>query len=250
MSKLIDMTGWIMKEHGVPDSRLTVVERAENKSNGSTRWRCRCECGNEVIISGSDIRSGKQKSCGCLHNNGKIQQQDIQPGDKFGKLTILEKLDKRIGVYLAYKCQCECGNIIEVSSNSLRCNHTISCGCIKSKGEMKISQILRDNNISFEKEKIFDDCYSKKENAKMRFDFYVNNEYLIEYDGKQHFTDKNVGWNNESLEKIQQRDSYKNQYCKDNNIPLIRIPYTRFNELCLKDLLLETSEFLLETEEN
>ena len=65
---------------------------------------------------------------------------------------------------------------------------------------MKISQILRDNNIPFEKEKIFNDCYSKKENAKMRFDFYVNNKYLIEYDGKQHFTDKNVGWNNESLE--------------------------------------------------
>ena len=73
MSKLIDMTGWAMKEHGVPDSRLTVVERAENKSNGSARWKCRCECGNEVIINGSDIRSGKQKSCGCLHNNGKIQ---------------------------------------------------------------------------------------------------------------------------------------------------------------------------------
>ena len=39
MSKLIDMTGWIMKEHGVPDSRLTVVERAENKSIQLTVYR-------------------------------------------------------------------------------------------------------------------------------------------------------------------------------------------------------------------
>ena len=46
--------------------RLTVIERAENGKNGSTRWLCRCECGNEKIIEGGHLRSNKIKSCGCL----------------------------------------------------------------------------------------------------------------------------------------------------------------------------------------
>ena len=31
MGKFIDMTGWVMKEHGIPDSRLTVIRRAANR---------------------------------------------------------------------------------------------------------------------------------------------------------------------------------------------------------------------------
>lgn len=45
--------------------RLTVIERAENYKNGSTRWLCRCECGKELILLRSSIVSGHTKSCGC-----------------------------------------------------------------------------------------------------------------------------------------------------------------------------------------
>ena len=71
-------------------------------------------------------------------------------------------------------------------------------------------------------------------------DFYVNNKYLIEYDGKQHFQDEGLF----DYEKIHQHDLIKSQWCKNNNIQLIRIPYTRYEELCLEDLLLETSNFI------
>lgn len=37
----------------------------------------------------------------------------------------------------------------------------------------------------------------------------------------------------------------KNEYCFKNNIPIIRIPYTHYSELELKDLLLETSQFII-----
>lgn len=43
----------------------------------------------------------------------------------------------------------------------------------------------------------------------------------------------------------QEHDKLKNQWCKENNIPLIRIPYTRYNDLCIEDLLLETSNFII-----
>ena len=45
---------------------LTVVEQAESK-NGF-RWKCRCDCGKEMITHGYKLKSGHTKSCGCLKN--------------------------------------------------------------------------------------------------------------------------------------------------------------------------------------
>lgn len=58
--KLINRTG---QRFG----RLTVIERAENSSSGRVQWLCRCECGSTTVVLGSNLKSGKQKSCGCLH---------------------------------------------------------------------------------------------------------------------------------------------------------------------------------------
>lgn len=55
-----------------------------------------------------------------------------------------------------------------------------------SAGEAKIKMLLTENNLSFKKEKIFLDC-KYENNQYPRFDFYVNNSYIIEYDGEQHF---------------------------------------------------------------
>ena len=70
-----------------------------------------------------------------------------------------------------------------------------------------------------------------------------NNSYLIEYDGLQHFQPCENFVDEEQFQKGQKRDFYKNQWCKDNNIPLIRIPYTHYDNLCIEDLLLETSKY-------
>ena len=67
-----DMTGWIMSEHGVPNSRWTVIKRDEDhiKPNGDreAKWWCQCACGNPELKSvlGRLIRSGGSLSCGCL----------------------------------------------------------------------------------------------------------------------------------------------------------------------------------------
>ena len=115
-----------------------------------------------------------------------------------------------------------------------------------SSGEKIISEILFNNNISFVREATFGTCLFEDTKYPAKFDFYVNNKYLIEYDGKQHFSASNRGWNTEEqLIKTQKHDAYKNQWCKDNNIPLIRIPYTHLNDLCIEDLKLETSHFIV-----
>ena len=46
--------------------RLSVLERAPNKYVGNTAWLCRCECGEETTVTGSALRKGATKSCGCL----------------------------------------------------------------------------------------------------------------------------------------------------------------------------------------
>ena len=72
MNKFIDMTGWIMAEHGVPESRWKVIERAESsidkKGKHYTRWLCECSCSQHTrkVIKGTDLRNGDSKSCGCL----------------------------------------------------------------------------------------------------------------------------------------------------------------------------------------
>lgn len=102
------------------------------------------------------------------------------------------------------------------------------------------------NDIPFETQKTFSTCRFPDTNALAKFDFYVNNQYLIEFDGIQHFEYKNdTGWNNkENFEKTQYRDNYKNQWCKNNGISLIRIPYYILNNLTIKDLLKEESKWL------
>lgn len=73
MPNFIDMTGWVMSEHGVPDSRLTVIKRAEDRISENGRkyimWLCECNCEehNVVVIDGGAIRNGLTKSCGCLN---------------------------------------------------------------------------------------------------------------------------------------------------------------------------------------
>ena len=64
--KLIDMTGWVMAEHGVPDSRLSVVQASNSRAaDGTVKWICRCSCGNTCEVSSCNLRSGKTLSCGC-----------------------------------------------------------------------------------------------------------------------------------------------------------------------------------------
>ena len=40
-----------------------------------------------------------------------------------------------------------------------------------------------------------------------------------------------------------ERDEMKNEYCRSHRIPLIRIPYTQYENLCLEDILLDTTKF-------
>lgn len=117
-------------------------------------------------------------------------------------------------------------------------NHLQGTGCPKCsepKGEFRTRKFLEENNIKFETQKWFDDCRNPRTNYPLKFDFYLpEHNILIEYDGKQHYSYTRFE-NNEvaekDLENTKFKDSVKNQYAKDKNIKLIRIPYFKVKDI-------------------
>lgn len=111
--------------------------------------------------------------------------------------------------------------------------------CKKSKGETLIRKFLIDNCIKFESQKKFNDCKSINH---LLFDFYLPNyNVCIEYDGEQHFNADKFYGGKKGLLEIQKRDNIKNNYCRTNNIKLIRISFREFkniNEILTKKLIL------------
>lgn len=221
---------------------LTVIRQAPSKGKNSY-WHCRCECGKEIDVRRDCLTKGTIKSCGCYRSS--LTSVDLT-NKRFGKLIALEPTEKRVNHRIVWKCQCDCGKIIEVSSNALQQGQKLSCGCLKeSLGEFKIAQLLEAEKIKFERQKIFKSCRFPDTNYFAYFDFYVDNKYLIEYDGEQHFISKNIFGGEEQFKKNCFNDNFKNQWCKRNNIPLIRIPYTHLKKISINDLLLEKSKFII-----
>jgi len=95
--------------------------------------------------------------------------------------------------------------------------------CNESKGEKIIRKYLCENKIPFYPQKRFKDCRDIKP---LPFDFYlIDLNVCIEYDGEQHYNSRcNFGGKNRFLD-IKRKDEIKNNFCKKNNIYLIRISY-------------------------
>ena len=217
---------------------LTVIEWDKEKH----KWKCQCKCGNITYVDTNHLNQGHTRSCGCLQKQRASQVHFTNlTGKKFGLLTVLGLNEEKSSPELkVYKCKCDCGNECDVRMGNLISGTTQTCGCKKmSHGEIKISQILTDYNIPFEREKTFEGCINPKTGNKLRFDFFINNKYLIEYNGKQHYkNDNNWNNNNEDFQELQYRDILKIEWAKKNNIPLIIIPYTSYDKLTIDDLLL------------
>lgn len=214
--------------------KLVVIENTFTKNNQNAYyWRCKCDCGKETLVSTGNLQSGHTTSCGCAHKDAIQKQVDNYVGSIFGKLTVIQDIGKRSknGTRI-WLCKCECGSMVEVSTNHLNNGHTTSCGCISSKGELKIANLLKKLGISFNREKWFKECRNPKTNQVLYFDFYLPDyNTCIEYDGEQHCIASTNWGGEEAFESNLYRDNIKNQYCKDNDIKLIRIPYWDYNNL-------------------
>ena len=98
-----------------------------------------------------------------------------------------------------------------------------------SRGEIKIEDILKDAGLNFKEEYIFDDLVSNNRRP-LRFDFCVFDDngdidFLIEYQGIQHYEPKSKFGGISGLRKQQYNDMQKRIYCQKHNLTLVLIPY-------------------------
>lgn len=99
-----------------------------------------------------------------------------------------------------------------------------------SRGEIKIEEILQEAGLDFQEEYSFPDLVSNT-GRPLRFDFAVFDDdgdidFLIEYQGIQHYKPKEKFGGMSGLRKQQFNDMKKREYCRKHNIKLIAIPYT------------------------
>ena len=108
--------------------RLTALEPTDRRDgSGTLIWLCRCDCGNEVMVSGTQLTGGYKKSCGCLSHP---PLKDYL-GRRFGRLTVTAYAGKRAGMH-RWECLCDCGSTTVVGQTLLRTGKTRSCGCLQA----------------------------------------------------------------------------------------------------------------------
>jgi len=127
------------------------------------------------------------------------------------------------------KIRCPDGHIFEKSYDHFYRGQRCPI-CQESKGEAAVKDYLTYNNISFARQHSFPDCRNIEP---LRFDFAVydysgNLSLLVEYDGEYHY----IPIDGKRKLKYQQKlDNIKNIYCHRHSIPLLRIPYTQFDNI-------------------
>lgn len=223
--------------------RLTVLKEIWNDDNGIHLLECKCDCGNIVTLRRNDVITMHTQSCGCLQKEKASKARETNDSgfiSDFGVkiLSPYKRNDKR---QLLWDCECVCGKHFYKLPARIKNNHVRSCGCLNSSSNEKfIAKYLSENKIQFISQYTFDDCRSKN-NYKLRFDFALLNDsgevfYLIEYDGKQHYEMVPHFGGEQELNNTIERDLIKDNYCKKNHIPLLRLPYYLSNNEIINEI--------------
>ena len=181
----VDLTG---KEFGY----LTPVEYIKGG-----KWLCHCKCGNEKIVDTRNLNSGHTQSCGCYQKERASANVIDMINYEDDNLKVLERdSSSNISQAARWKCLCKhCGNIFTTEGKHIRAKDSTSCGCIHSKGEQKITQMLIDEL-----------------------------DKLIEFNGLQHYKKPEGSWGKE-WDNLIENDKKKQEYCKKHCIPLTIIKY-------------------------
>lgn len=108
--------------------KLTVAAATRQRKNGYTVWRCRCDCGGEILLDTRCLQRGTVTDCGCT-SKVKPGQRDIS-GMRFGRLTAIEPDGQVIRGSAVWRCRCDCGGEIHAPLHQLMAGYRKSCGCL------------------------------------------------------------------------------------------------------------------------
>lgn len=136
MGKFKDLTGQKFGD-------LLVIKRIDNyvmpSGKQDIQWECICNCGNVCNKTTTFLLHSK---CVNLHCGCKPINYVDKTGNRYGRLVVigLSKTKNKNGKPI-FSCKCDCGNIVDISSNSLRENGgTKSCGCLNTESRIKLGK--------------------------------------------------------------------------------------------------------------
>jgi hypothetical protein len=191
----------ICSEHG------PFYQNAYNHMRGSGCNKC---AGRDMLDTLDFIRKSKE-----IYGNDKFDYSEVNYIDAHTKVGII--------------CPKPNHGLFTVSPAN-HINNQSGCPiCNESKGERLVAKILTNNKIDYVRGKTFKDCVGtgKKFCRVLPFDFYLPYfNTMIEYDGRQHSEPVKEFGGQQGHEKTKIHDKIKDEYCKKNNIRMIRIPYT------------------------
>lgn len=188
-----------------------------------------CNICNEyfIQIAHDHLNGSGHKKCG-IENRTKLRTKSQEK-------TIEDFLNKHGKEYYDYSKVVYIKNKIKIEIGCKKCNtwfwatpfnHLQGTGCPVcnfSKGEIEIKNILNEIKLIYEHQYRFDNCKNKRS---LPFDFYLKTHNLcIEYDGYHHFGLTKRKNAQQILDRTTRNDKIKNEFCKENNINLLRISY-------------------------
>lgn len=134
---------------------LTVLQLAPKTKNRSTRWLCKCDCGNTKIIRNKNLIEGVSKDCGCISKN------NFEINQKIARLTLVKSIPACRG--RKWECVCECGERVTVQEYDLREGIIKSCGCLKSEYAKMGNPIHKYNKTRIQRihQGMMQRCYDK-----------------------------------------------------------------------------------------
>lgn len=197
--------------------------------NAHTKIHMICPNGHDYFTTFQPFQNGSRCICETGYCNVKHTHEEMI--DLF-KTKGFEMLEEYKGANIKIKLKClKCGGENYLSWGNVNGSNVCCIHCrehIGSHGELKIKTYLDSHKITYEQQKRYEDC---KHIKTLPFDFYIPSlNMAIEYDGEQHFFPC-FGMSEDEFKDRQLKDSIKTKYCQDNNIRLLRIPYTEFKNI-------------------
>ncbi|GGF88422.1 zinc-ribbon domain-containing protein [Paenibacillus abyssi] len=216
------------------------------------------ECSAEVANQSYNMimrerREGKDRCKECSYERMRVTKLTSTPkaksfGHKFPELISywhpdneLSPFDVRAHTVRKFKFICENDESHDYTAEVRNVVNGQRCGlCAMPKGERRIHSYLSARGIPFTQQATMDGLVGTGGGALM-FDFVIHNRdgkwlCAVEYDGKQHFEPvdflgKGMREAQRNLKIQQEHDRRKEEFCKHNAIPLLRIKYTQFDDI-------------------
>lgn len=157
-ANVVDMTGQKI-------GRLTVIKRIENLSASDALWLCKCECGNEKIVSRPRLRAGYTQSCGCLYIESRTKKRphfkcQLPKGEAARRKILYQYKRSAAKRDLIWKLTDEQFNNL-INQNCFYCNASpLKTRIVSTNGSLQYNGIDRvDNNEGYVENNVVSCCH-------------------------------------------------------------------------------------------